>query len=175
MAYQGIPVTQIVAVTRNGVIGRAGTMPWNLPEDLKRFKALTLGKPNIMGRKTFDSIGRPLPGRTNIVITRQSDWSAEGTIRTDSLEAALSKAAECVPGAGFGREIMVIGGADIYAQAMPVTDRICLTRIEADIEGDTFYPDLHGADWEEVFCEPLAEDPAASHRARIHVFERITS
>jgi dihydrofolate reductase len=136
-------VSLLVAATDNGVIGRDNGMPWHLPDDLKHFKALTLGKPVLMGRKTFDSIGRPLPGRTNLVLTRAADWSAPGVTAVADLEAALRAA-------GSAPELVVAGGAQVYALALPKATRIYLTRIHARIDGDTLMPDIAGEQWREV-------------------------
>ena len=135
----------IVAMAENRVIGRNNDLPWKIPEDLKHFKALTMGKPIIMGRKTFESIGRPLPGRTNIVITRNDDWDAEGVNIVDTVEAAIDEAAE--EGA---EEAMIIGGAAIYEQTLDLADRIYLTEVMDEFEGDTFFPDLDEGQWGEV-------------------------
>jgi dihydrofolate reductase len=123
----------IGALARNGAIGRDNQLLWRLPEDLKRFKRLTLGHPIVMGRKTFESIGRPLPGRRNIVVTRERGWRAEGVETAHSLDDALALAGD-VP------EIDVIGGAEIWALALPRADVLQLTEIEHDFEGDAFFP-----------------------------------
>jgi len=152
----------VAAVAENGVIGAEGGLPWRLPGDLKRFKALTMGRPLIMGRRTFDSIGRALPGRRNIVITRNPDWRAPGVETAASLQAALS---EC----GGDGEAMVIGGAEIFAAAMPLADRIELTRVHARPAGDTYFPELDEADWAEVAREDI---PAEGERPG-HAFLRL--
>jgi dihydrofolate reductase len=141
-------INLIYARSANGVIGKDGTMPWHLSEDLAHFKQLTSGCPVIMGRKTWDSLPpkfRPLPGRTNIVITRQDSWQAEGAMRASSLEDALIKASAAP-------EIWVIGGAQIYAQAEPLASRAEVTEIEERFEGDAYAPVL-GAGWAEVSRE----------------------
>ncbi|MGF1605052.1 MAG: dihydrofolate reductase [Rhodothalassiaceae bacterium] len=140
-------VTLIAARASNGVIGRSGGLPWRLPEDLKRFKSLTLNKPVIMGRKTYDSIGKPLARRRNVVITRQRDWRAPGVERAGSLKAALDLCADAP-------ELMVIGGAQIYGQALPLARRLELTEVQADIDGDTYFPPIGESDWIETFREP---------------------
>lgn len=127
-------LTAIVAAAENGVIGRGGQLPWHLPADLKHFKLRTTGRPVIMGRKTFDSIGKPLPGRTNVVITRQRDWTAEGVLVAHSLDEALS-----LPEVAGAEEAMIIGGAQLFAEALPRCDELELTRIHAEVEGDTFF------------------------------------
>jgi len=139
-------VTLVVAAAENGVIGKEGGIPWRISDDLKRFKALTMGFPILMGRKTWDSLPKkPLPGRTNIVITRQAGWSAEGAVTAHSIEDAVAKA-------GDADEIFVIGGAEIYAAAMPLADVIELTEVHAEFEGDAVLPPLEG-EWEETFRE----------------------
>ncbi|MBC7718941.1 MAG: dihydrofolate reductase [Chitinophagaceae bacterium] len=142
-------IHMIFARSANGVIGHNNALPWYLPEDLVHFKQLTLGCPVIMGRKTWDSLPprfRPLPGRTNVVITRQADWAAVGAVTASSLNAAL---AACSP----APEVWVIGGAQIYAQAEPLAQHIEVTEIAQDFEGDAFAPTL-GAHWIETAREP---------------------
>jgi dihydrofolate reductase len=139
-------ISLLVAATQNGVIGRDNGMPWHLPDDLKHFKALTLGKPVLMGRKTFDSIGKPLPGRTNLVLTRAAHWSAPGVTVVGDLAAAIHAA-------GSSPELVVAGGAQIYALAMPQAARIYLTRIHAQIDGDTRLPDIDVGQWREISRE----------------------
>ena len=137
----------IAAVAANGVIGSDNALPWRLPEDLKRFKALTLGHPVIMGRKTYESIGRPLPGRRNIVVTRNAAYQTDGCEVVASLAAAL---AACQGGSD---EIFVIGGAQIYAEALPLAQRLYLTEIRRAFEGDARFPDWDRAAWKEVARE----------------------
>lgn len=134
----------IVAASRNGVIGRESALPWHLPEDLRHFKALTLGKPVIMGRLTWESIGRPLPGRPNIVISRNTDYQAPGAEVVPDLEAALARAAGLVDATD---EIMIIGGAQIYRVALPLVGRVYRTRVDLEVEGDAFFPELDPAEW----------------------------
>lgn len=147
----------IVAMTENRVIGVENRLPWNIPEDLKRFKKITSGHPIIMGRKTYESIGRPLPGRTNIVITRQKDYRAEGVIACSSLREALDWANRA-PGSD---EIFVIGGGEIFKQALPLTDRIYLTIVEWPFEGDAYFPDFDRALFQSQAPEKLSLDPPA--------------
>lgn len=130
-------------MAQNRVIGRENGLPWKLPADLRHFRRITLGKPVVMGRKTFESIGRPLAGRTNIVVTRDPDYRASGCVVVHSLDDALRAAADAA-------EIMIIGGANIYAQALPVARRIYLTLIHQDIAGDTVFPEIIRADWQEI-------------------------
>lgn len=141
----------IAAKARNGVIGRNNALPWHLPEDLKYFKATTLGHPILMGRKTFESIGRPLPGRTSIVISRNPDWQFAGCTVVPSIDAALQAAAE-------RDEIFVIGGSELYSQTLPRADRLYLTEIHADFAGDAHFPELNPADWQELSRQQHADD-----------------
>ena len=148
-------ISIVVAMGANGVIGRDNQLPWHLPADLRHFKQTTMGKPILMGRKTYESIGRPLPGRTNIVITRDAGYTADGCVVVHSIEAAMQAVRE-------QEEIMVIGGAEFYRQVLPYADTIYLTRIHEDFEGDTFFPELTAAEWREVErtdCEPDAKNP----------------
>lgn len=133
-------ISMIVAVARNGVIGHANDLIWHISEDLRRFKAITTGHPVIMGRKTFESIGRPLPGRTNVVITRNGHFRPEGCLVADSFEKAVAMFPP-------DEEAFVIGGAQVYAQALPIAQRLYLTEIEADYEGDTRFPDWDRSAW----------------------------
>ncbi len=163
MSAQAVPLALIVARAENGVIGLAGGMPWHLPGDLSYFKRTTLGKPVVMGRKTFESLARPLPGRPNLVITRDQSFDAAGIEVFHALETALARATELAVAAGAA-EIMIIGGAEIYALALPRAGRIYLTEVHARPEGDTFFPDLAEADWREAAREAVrAEDGTPSH------------
>jgi dihydrofolate reductase len=139
----------IVAAAENGVIGRNNALPWHLSEDLKYFKRVTMGKPIVMGRKTFESIGRPLPGRTNIVITRNAAYSAEGVKVVGTLEEALGLAEDIALIDGVD-EAVVIGGAEIYATAIPMAARLYLTEVHAQVEGDAFLPAIDWTQWKEV-------------------------
>ena len=132
----------VVAVSENQVIGKDNQLLWHLPNDMKFFKNTTWGMPVIMGRKTFESMGKPLTGRTNIVVTANAGWSAPGTVAVNSLEMAFTAAAET-----DAREVYVIGGGEIYRHALPVTHRIYLTRVHTHIEGDTFFPELPASEW----------------------------
>lgn len=145
-------IVLVVAVAENGVIGRDGVMPWHLPEDLRRFRRLTVGHPVVMGRRTFESIGRPLPGRHNIVLTRDPRWRAEGVTVAGNLAEAIA-AAGLDPRTRSPR-IFVIGGAAVYAEAMPVATAIELTRVHARPEGDTFFPGPDPAQWVRIAAEP---------------------
>ena len=138
-------ISLVAAVADNGVIGADGGMPWHLPADLKHFKQLTLGKPVLMGRLTWESIGKPLPDRLNLVLTRDADWEADGAQRVASLDEALRVAQR----AGDD-ELMVIGGAEVYRQALPRARRIYLTRVHAEPWGDTLFPELEPGEWAEA-------------------------
>jgi dihydrofolate reductase len=159
-------ISLVVAAADNGVIGKDGAMPWHLSADLRHFKRLTVGKPVVMGRKTFQSLGGPLPGRHNIVLTRQPGWPAPGVTVVPNLAEAIA-AAGLHPDAR-SPEIMVIGGADIYALALPIATRIELTRIHLQPEGDTFFPDPDPSVWREV----AREAHAATQDAAGHTFVR---
>lgn len=139
----------IAAVAANGVIGRDNTMPWHLPEDLKRFRALTMGHPMIMGRKTWDSLGRPLPGRTSIVVSRQAGRVLPGALIVPSLDDALQSAAQ----AEGGDEAFIIGGAQLYALALPHVQRLLLTEIADPFDGDTVFPGFDRSEWIETARE----------------------
>jgi dihydrofolate reductase len=139
-------ISLVVAVAKNGVIGRDNTLPWRIPEDLKRFKALTMGKPVIMGRKTWESLPKkPLPGRTNIVVTRNPEFRAEGAIVAHSFADAVAKAG--------ANEIAVIGGQAIFAEALPIADIIHMTQVAASPDGDAFMPLIDRAHWRETARE----------------------
>ena len=151
----------VVAMARNGAIGRGNALPWRLPEDLKRFKALTLGHAVVMGRKTWESIGRPLPGRTSIVISRDPDWSAPGALRVGDLDAACAAARAAHP----GQTVMVIGGAQIYALALPRCELLHVTQIEIDVpDADAFFPAIDAQAWHVENVE--AHESAAGLRYR---------
>ncbi|MFC6633290.1 dihydrofolate reductase [Microbulbifer taiwanensis] len=152
-----IPIALIAAVARNGAIGRDNGLPWRISGDLQFFKRTTLGKPVVMGRKTFESIGRPLPGRVNIVISRNPDWCADGVVCASSLEQALDMAAQSAVETGAG-EVMVIGGAQIYRQSLPLASRVYLTEVAAAVDGDAFFPELDDC-WGEVSrqCYPESD------------------
>lgn len=149
----------IFAMAENRVIGRNNKLPWYLPNDLKYFKQVTMGKPVIMGRKTYESIGKPLPGRMNLVITRDATWQAEGVSTCASLEQALQKATGAAEITGV-EELMVIGGAEIYRLALPVASRIYLTQVHAKVDGDAFMDEIDWSGWKEVAREDFpAKEP----------------
>ncbi|MDX6309635.1 MAG: dihydrofolate reductase [Nocardioidaceae bacterium] len=142
-------VTIMAAVARNGVIGRGGAIPWHLPDDMTRFRQLTMGHVLVMGRLTYESIGRPLPGRTTIVVTRNGGWPEAterpaGLVVATSLEEALREAGR------LGSETFIQGGAQVYAEALPLADRLLVTWVDADPAGDTYFPDVDWSAWDEV-------------------------
>ena len=142
-------VALVAAVARGGVIGRDSEIPWRLPEDMQRFRAITMGNPVVMGRRTWESLPdqfRPLPGRGNVVVTRNPDWSAQGADRAGSIEDALRLLED-------ERQVFVIGGGEIYAAALPLADELLLTEIDAEIEGDTYFPEWNRDDFDEVARE----------------------
>ncbi|MBB3190949.1 dihydrofolate reductase [Halomonas cerina] len=144
-----VPVAMIAAMARNRVIGVDGQLPWYLPEDLTFFKRMTQAKPLVMGRRTHESIGRPLPGRLNIVVTRDPDFQAEGVRVCHDLESALRLADQQATIDGV-EEIMVMGGGEIYTQALPFASRLYLTEVEVEVAGDAHFPEVDPAEWEEV-------------------------
>jgi dihydrofolate reductase len=158
-------VTLIVAVADSGVIGRDNTLPWHLPDDLKRFKQLTMGKPLIMGRKTFESIGKPLPGRHNIVVTRDANYRREGVTVVHDVAAA-------VRAAGGVREVMVIGGAELFRLFLPVAGRVHLTRVHADIEGDVRWQELDTREWRRIDSERHDADERHAWPMSFEVWEK---
>ena len=160
-------IALVVAVSRNGVIGRDGGLPWHISSDLKRFKAITMGKPVIMGRKTWESLPkRPLPGRQNIVITRQPHYAAEGAVVVADIESALRAA-------GDVDEIAVIGGGEIYATVFPRADRIYLTEVALDVDGDTSFPAINPAEWQEVAREVHDAGPKDSAGFTLRTLDRL--
>jgi dihydrofolate reductase len=165
-------ISLIWAMSTNGVIGRGQRLPWRLPKEMQFFVRTTLGKPVIMGRKTFESMKAPLPGRTNIVVTRDEDYQREGIKVANDLAGALVQAeAQCLVD---GRdEIMVAGGAQIYALALPIATRLYVTTVDADIQGDTFFPELDLDGWQELSQESFAADAANSHAYSIAIYERL--
>jgi len=157
-------ITLIVAVADSGVIGRDNTLPWHLPEDLKRFKRLTMGKPIVMGRKTFESIGKPLPGRQNIVLTRDANYRRDGITVVHEVDAVLGAA-------GAAAEVMIIGGSDLFRLFLPRASRIHLTRVHADIEGDVMWPALDDT-WSVIERETHAADERHAYAMTFEVWEK---
>ncbi|MCB1671970.1 MAG: dihydrofolate reductase [Pseudomonadales bacterium] len=155
----------------NMVIGRNNSLPWYLPEDLKHFKRTTMGKCIIMGRRTYESIGRPLPGRTNIIVTRSRDYEVENARVVDSLTDAI-ELAENIAFIDGSDEAFIIGGAELYKHALPVVDRLYLTMVHAEVEGDTYFPDFDVSEWEEVSKNFYDADEFNPYPYSICVFER---
>ena len=151
MSFDGVEVFAVVAMARNRVIGREGGLPWHISSDLKHFKRLTMGCPIVMGRRTFASIGKALPGRSNIVVTRDAGFSAEGVVVVGSLDVALAAGAQAARASG-ATGIALIGGGDVYAQALALTDRIELTEVKLapDPVGAVLFPEIAAADWVET-------------------------
>ena len=160
-------ISLIVAASENNAIGKNNQLLWHLPNDLKFFKNTTWGMPVIMGRKTFEAVNKPLPGRFNIVITRQAGWKADGVIVAKDLKEALQKAAEtnC-------KEIFIIGGGEIYKQSMEIADKIYLTRVHATIEGDTFFPMVDENKWQLITNEDFGVDEKHAFAYSFQVWER---
>jgi dihydrofolate reductase len=158
----------IAAVSDNGIIGRGQDLPWRLSADLKRFKSLTMGHHIVMGRKTFESIGRPLPGRTLVVVSRQPNFAAENVLVTTSLFDAI----ELAQHAGDS-EVFVIGGGEIYRQAIDIVDRMFLTRVHASIEGDVYFPPVIFDDWQLVAEQHHDADEKNEYDTTFQIFDRI--
>lgn len=167
-------VAMIVAQAQNRVIGRDNKLPWYLPGDLKYFKQATLGKPIVMGRKTFDSIGKPLPGRLNIVITRDQSYQPDGVKVVHSLQEAieLAESQALIDGA---EELMIIGGEQIYAQALPLAERLYITQVHADVEGDAHFPVFEPADWQELGREDFSAEGPNPYDYSFIVYQRISN
>ena len=158
-------ISIIVAASTNNVIGVRGELPWRLRDDLRRFKQLTMGKPVVMGRLTWESIGRPLPGRQNIVITRQPAFAADGCDVVSSPAAALEVA-------GDAPEIMIIGGSQVYELFLPKAGRLYVTRVDAEIDGDAFFPDIDESDWALRDVESHEADPDNDYAFEFRIYER---
>jgi dihydrofolate reductase len=156
----------VVARDRGGVIGKGGALPWRLPDDMRHVRALTVGKPLIMGRRTYESIGRPLADRTSIVLTRDPSFMVEGVLVARTPEEALSLAGD-VP------EVIIFGGADVFARFLPMADRIYLTEVDADVGGDTYFPSLDPQQWRELETEDHAADAKHPHPFRFVTLERV--
>lgn len=165
-------ISFVVAVSENGVIGRDNDMPWRLSTDLKRFKSLTMGKPIVMGRKTWETLGRPLPGRSNIVVTRKSDYQAEGALVVPSIEAALDEGRR--QGAALGaNEICIIGGAQIYRQSFDQANILHVTHVLASIEGDAHFGPIDPEQWQVVSQEEVATGEKDNYPTRYVIYQRI--
>ena len=161
-------IALIAAVSQNDVIGRGGELPWRLSADLRRFRERTMGRAIILGRRTWDSIGRPLPRRVSIVVTRDANWSANGAIPAPDLSAAIAAAgeADCEQDEAF-----IIGGGEIYRAALPIVDRIYLTRVRADVDGDVTFPDIDWTAWKCTADEPHDADDRNDHPFAFQTWE----
>lgn len=169
-----VKLSIIVAAARNGVIGKNNQLPWHLPQDLKYFRAMTTGKPVIMGRKTFESIGKPLPNRTNIVITRNPNWEHDGVLVASDLNGAVEKAKKVLMRQDNSEwEAMIIGGAEIYKAALTIADRVYLTYIDRDVEGDAWFPVLPDTEWR--LSRLQAGDELASEPHEFRIYDRLES
>lgn len=164
-------LTLIAARAANGVIGRNGALPWRLSADLKAFKANTLGNPILMGRKTWDSLGKALPGRANLVLTRDASLRPEGAWAFAGLDVLLA-AGRAMARARGARDVCVIGGGALYAQTLPLADRLILTEVESRPEGDAWFPAFDEARFQEVSRTPLPQGPKDDHAACIRVLDR---
>lgn len=160
-------ISLVVAAANNNAIGKDGKMPWHLPADMRHFKNITWGLPVIMGRKTFESIGKVLPGRKNIIITRQAGWEAEGVVVVKKLEDAFFVAAET-----DAKEAMVVGGGEIYKQLFDKARRIYLTRVDAEPEGDTFFPVIRAEEWHLVSQQKHEADEKNAYNYSFQFWER---
>ncbi len=164
-------VSIVVAVAENGVIGAKGALPWRLSSDLKRFRALTMGKPVIMGRHTFDSIGKALDGRENIVLTRFSKYAYKGVWVVEDIEEALDFGRRLAEELGAD-EIMIIGGEQVYRASLPFTDRVYMTEVAARPDGDAFFPELDPGEWQEISREPCPAGERDDHPHSYILLER---
>jgi dihydrofolate reductase len=151
--FKKMKISLIVAMASNRAIGLDNKMPWHLSADLKKFKKITMGSPILMGRKTFESIGKPLPGRTNVIISRNCNYQQEGCLVFNDLETALKKTCE------NSEELFIIGGSDLYKAILPIADVIYLTLINKAFKGDTFFPEINLNEWSEVAREDIINDP----------------
>jgi dihydrofolate reductase len=160
-------ISLIVAASTNNAIGKNNQLLWHLPKDLKFFKNTTWGMPVIMGRKTFESVNKPLPGRINIVITRQANWQAAGVLTANNIQDALAKAAttNC-------KEAFIIGGGQIYTEAMPIANNIYLTSVDAIIEGDTFFPSINKNEWNLVSSETNTVDEKHAYNFTFQLWQK---
>jgi dihydrofolate reductase len=165
------PIALIIAVAQNGVIGRNNRLPWRIPAELKYFKASTMGKPLVMGRKTFESLGKALPGRTNIVVTRDLQFRADDTIVVHDIDSALRCADEVAQRDG-GSEIMVIGGADIYRQTLPVAHTLYYTDVKIDADGDAYFRDIDWTQWQCMQQQDFAASDATTPAYSLKIYNR---
>ncbi len=169
-----LKISIIAAVAENGVIGKRGDIPWYLPSDFAFFKSVTIGKPIIMGRKTFDSIGRPLPKRTNIIVSKQKDYQPDGVIVIDSLEGAIEKAIK-IAKADKIDEIMIIGGANIYQQAIGLADRLYISHVALSPEGDSLFPKINPKEFRLLDQLKVKKSEKDSAQYKVNVYQRINA
>lgn len=160
-------LSQVVAASANNVIGKNNQLLWSLPNDMKFFKNTTWGMPVIMGRKTFESLGKPLAGRTNIILTRRQQWQPQGVRVAHDIEAAMAAAAET-----DAKEAFIIGGGDIYRQTLPVTNRVYLTRVHTVIDGDTYYPVINEKDWQLLSRLDFSADEKHAYAYSFEIWQR---
>ena len=165
-------LAMIAAMAENRVIGRNNQLPWRIPSDLQFFKRVTLGKPVVMGRNTFESIGRPLPGRTNIVITRNLDYSAEGVVVAHSVEEGIERAKQIAERDGID-EVMVIGGGELYAALLPLAQRLYITEVVAEFEGDAWFPEIDASEWGREVSEEHPQDDQNEYPYRFVILNRV--
>ncbi|MHB8062035.1 MAG: dihydrofolate reductase [Ruminiclostridium sp.] len=158
-------ISLIFAMGRNNALGYKNKMPWHLPADFAYFKRITMGQPVIMGRKTFESIGKPLPGRKNIVVTRSTGFSHEGCIVVDSVDRAMEHSKD--------KEAFIIGGAEIYSAFLPMADKLYITKIDNDFEADTYFPKIDYSQWKLVSSEPGVKDEKNPFDYKFLVYERV--
>ncbi|WP_207513250.1 dihydrofolate reductase [Longitalea luteola] len=160
-------LSQVVAAADNNAIGKNNQLLWTLPNDMKFFKNTTWGMPVIMGRKTYESLGKPLTGRTNIIVTRQQDWKPDGVIVVNDIKAAMAAAAET-----DAKEAFIIGGGEIYRQTLPITQRVYLTRVHTSLDADTYFPELNEADWELLSQLDFSADEKHAYAYSFQVWQR---
>ena len=166
-----LPIVLVVAVAENGVIGVEGGLPWRIKADLRRFRAVTMGKPMLMGRATFESIGRPLDGRDNIVLTRRADFAPEGVLIAGDLASGLATATSCAAARGAG-EICVIGGGELFAATLALATRLHVTHVEGSPRGDVFFPAISASELAAIFREALPANENDTARGTYVVYER---
>lgn len=166
-----VKLAVIVAMAQNHVIGKENDLPWRIKADLQYFKKVTMGLPLVMGRKTFESIGKPLPGRKSFVLTRQKDWFYEGVEVSDDLTVLLEAAKLHAKNEGFD-QVMVIGGAEVYEQVLPYANKLYLTEVHAEVNGDAFFPEFDKADWTEVERSDMAAEKEDGYGFSFVVLER---
>lgn len=163
-------LTHIVAASENNIIGVKNGLPWRLPDDFKYFKNKTWGMPIIMGRATFESLKKALPGRLNVVLTKKKDWTADNVVVAHTIEEAIEKAKD-----GGSREIFIIGGGEIFRETLPIVDRVYRTRVHTTVEGDTTYPELDPTIWKQIKSETFPADERNNYSYTFEMWERKSS